>query len=780
MSFDSVFHGAPSSEGFSSSGQASLGIDVSSGTLYFRTPSNGGWQPVAGGGGGTPGGSNGNIQFNKGGVFGGSGASLTVGGSLTIPQGQTLSAPIIEGNSVFNVMFYGAAGNGSTDDTAAVLAATTAASLLGGIVFFPSGTYLISGHIVLPNNGVGVGAQPYSHQTPIRWTGVSSDHGGQGQVPANASVLLMTYNGAGVAKIETYGLGVFEMDHLSLVDTSGDSFPFLLTTGTTLNIHDCAFVGSKSGSLCDQDVLLLGGSLALFADVNDSNAAFQGYDTYIQRNYFNGIRRAIYGKTYCQSTNISCNFIGPACGSTLSGGAAMEFDGTGGQNSSNQIVNNRFEIGQYAYGAKFLMSDSNYCAGNDFEDATGVSTSTFYFDVNSVYNMVINMTRGAISYTTEVTDLSGTTTILTSAQTGTNVIGVGAAVTQLAILNVTSQSNLQALGTATSGANFNSVPFNFNSSTWNGSAAITDDWKIQGVVGAGANPTSALAFIHTGSSGNAFVNLSTTEVVFAGGTNFNVAGSLNMGSSTNASFNGETFQNNSTLLIRTTTAATSGANQSSPLLEIEGTYWTGAASATDIWEIQDVVGSGTNPTSTLTFVHVGSPTSATISIPRLGSSSADMRGSVSSAPTGIVASTVVVAVGAATATFTVTSTEGFTIGDTVNLSASGWTAGSGLASTIAAVASVASTTSMVLTYVSGGPWVAGTYSSQTGTLTQTGGTSVSVIFATAYTNTPTVVVTPTSNAGAFYLSAISNAGFTITYVTSGTQTFNYVVIGNPN
>ena len=157
----------------------------------------------------------------------------------------------------------------------------------------------------------------------------------------------------------------------------------------------------------------------------------------------------------------------------------------------------------------------------------------------------------------------------------------------------------------------------------------------------------------------------------------------------------------------------------------------------------------------------------------------DAQGSVSSAPTGIVASNVVVAVGAAAATFTVSSTEGFTVGDTVNLSASGWTAGSGLASTVATVASVTSTTVMVLTYVSGGPWVAGTYTAQTGTLAQTGGTSVSVKYAVAYTSTPTVVVTPTSNTGAFYISASSTTGFTITYANSGTQTFNYMVMGNP-
>jgi hypothetical protein len=50
MSFDSVFHGAPTSVGGQSisSGRASLGIDAASGILYFRTPENAGWQECAG------------------------------------------------------------------------------------------------------------------------------------------------------------------------------------------------------------------------------------------------------------------------------------------------------------------------------------------------------------------------------------------------------------------------------------------------------------------------------------------------------------------------------------------------------------------------------------------------------------------------------------------------------------------------------------------------------------------------------------------------------------
>jgi len=64
-----------------------------------------------------------------------------------------------------------------------------------------------------------------------------------------------------------------------------------------------------------------------------------------------------------------------------------------------------------------------------------------------------------------------------------------------------------------------------------------------------------------------------------------------------------------------TTAATSGTSQSSPILNLNGTYWTGAASATDSWTVQTVVGNGTNGTSTLTFSHSGTTGNLQISTP---------------------------------------------------------------------------------------------------------------------------------------------------------------------
>jgi len=68
-------------------------------------------------------------------------ASQTVTGAKTFNAGTLLD----KGGQVFNVKAYGAVGNGSTDDTTAIQSAITAAQTAGGgVVFFPTGTYLVT------------------------------------------------------------------------------------------------------------------------------------------------------------------------------------------------------------------------------------------------------------------------------------------------------------------------------------------------------------------------------------------------------------------------------------------------------------------------------------------------------------------------------------------------------------------------------------------------------------------------------------------------------------
>lgn len=70
-----------------------------------------------------------------------------------------LDAKVSKGTLVFNVKDYGATGDGSTNDTTNVQSAITAAGAVGGVVFFPVGTYMVDpltagyDHITLRGTG---------------------------------------------------------------------------------------------------------------------------------------------------------------------------------------------------------------------------------------------------------------------------------------------------------------------------------------------------------------------------------------------------------------------------------------------------------------------------------------------------------------------------------------------------------------------------------------------------------------------------------------------------
>jgi len=60
-------------------------------------------------------------------------------------------------------------------------------------------------------------------------------------------------------------------------------------------------------------------------------------------------------------------------------------------------------------------------------------------------------------------------------------------------------------------------------------------------------------------------------------------------------------------------------------------------------------------------------------------------------------------------------------------------------------------------------------------------TTAAVTFTTNYTATPVCVLTPqTTGLTSWYLSAIGTSGFTVTVAPSGTYTFGYICMGNPN
>lgn len=77
-------------------------------------------------------------------------------------QAKTLITP------VYNVVGYGAKGDGVTDDTAAVQAAIDALPANGGVVYFPPGDYKITSTLIIPKAGVSfLGGGMWT--TRLRW-----------------------------------------------------------------------------------------------------------------------------------------------------------------------------------------------------------------------------------------------------------------------------------------------------------------------------------------------------------------------------------------------------------------------------------------------------------------------------------------------------------------------------------------------------------------------------------------------------------------------------------
>lgn len=160
-------------------------------------------------------------DFAKSGVL-----SIPAGGTgqAAVPiQGQTLvassSSATMWTSRDFNVMAYGATGNGTTDDTTAIQAALTAAAS-GGVVYFPPGTYLISTALA-PSSGT-------------RLTGAGALCT---TIESTASSIFTLQPGTHLDRVE--------IDHLALTVTGHDLFSGANIARST--VHDCILTQNSAG-----------------------------------------------------------------------------------------------------------------------------------------------------------------------------------------------------------------------------------------------------------------------------------------------------------------------------------------------------------------------------------------------------------------------------------------------------------------------------------------------------------------------------------------------------
>lgn len=82
---------------------------------------------------------------------GGGSGDMILASAQTITGAKTFNPATLldKGNQVFNVKSYGAVGNDTADDTTAIQSAIAAAAAVGGVVWFPAGTYKITAALKL-------------------------------------------------------------------------------------------------------------------------------------------------------------------------------------------------------------------------------------------------------------------------------------------------------------------------------------------------------------------------------------------------------------------------------------------------------------------------------------------------------------------------------------------------------------------------------------------------------------------------------------------------------
>lgn len=309
------------------------------------------------------------------------GAAITVTAALP-PYVLTNAAAFVMTNTlVFNVTDFGAKGDGVTDDTAAIQSAIYAAQNAtnqdagrirgGGTVYFPTANpyYLIGGSLVFTSllNGT-------YYQTPIRLTGTGGSFIQAGTPNYSAGACLFFNPGADYhALIDTRATGTLEVDHLSLVENGNRAVPFIFTSSTIINVHDCYFYGMGSAQYWPT-VFVLGGTDN--TQGVGTNSAFSGYGTIINNNYGYNVGTFVRGGVFANAVNILNNTV------QFAGfvEAAFEFTGLDAGNNSDagcNIQNNLVEMGLYhlgdyrgpKYGVKLTNCQGFNLSGNTYWDA---------------------------------------------------------------------------------------------------------------------------------------------------------------------------------------------------------------------------------------------------------------------------------------------------------------------------------------------------------------------------------------------------------------------------
>lgn len=237
-------------------------------------------------------------------------------------------------------------------------------------------------------------------------------------------------------------------------------------------------------------------------------------------------------------------------------------------------------------------------------------------------------------------------------------------------------TSLTASTAATSSANANSPTMSFIGNYWNGTASVADTWNCyDNLSNWSTTPANAVSYLECDYSGGA-----------TGGNAFKINNLFAANSVTTANFYISQPSANTPFVFATSQVATSSNNYNSPIMQIStGNIWTGSANLSDQYFLQDVVGTGANPNTALTFSHgTGGTGTHSVSFGSLPVTIATLNGVAQVAnitvtlPTAAIAANTCTAAATATMTGVTTASTFTTAFATSPIAVTGWGANGGL------------------------------------------------------------------------------------------------------
>jgi parallel beta-helix repeat protein len=220
--------------------------------------------------------------------------SIILAVSVYIPAAQAQGATPSDG--VFNVKLYGATGDGATDDYLPISVALTDAAKVGGTVYFPTGTYVISKPLT-PGADVtlaGTGRKS-SFIKPIAY------------FSQNGTSLIEVGNGADRVQVRDLGF---------LSNNVAQSGVKMLTVQDAL-VERCwfdggfywsVFIGSSSRACRVTGIISEGTTVAHNVEINDSSYC-EVSNNHLQNSHGNGVEVYINTPGECAGNRIIGNFI---------------------------------------------------------------------------------------------------------------------------------------------------------------------------------------------------------------------------------------------------------------------------------------------------------------------------------------------------------------------------------------------------------------------------------------------------------------------------------------